>query len=162
MVISLASSPGKLEKSGPNKVIDHLNLTTWANLYDWPIKNSVFPFTGLTEKALLRASPLVLSMWLQTVKFVVKKSKCAGSAQEIGFSAPNACSLPWLVQGATHLCTSKTECNKLDLTAAQYFSLVDYNDWFRWFAISSYYVYAVPVKLRHLILLSRVTYWALV
>jgi len=26
------------------------------------------------------ASPPVLSMWLQTVKFIVKKSKCAGLA----------------------------------------------------------------------------------
>jgi hypothetical protein len=43
-------------------------------------------------------------------------------AQEIGFSAPNSCSLPWLViKGATQLCTSKKECNKLNLTAAQYF-----------------------------------------
>ncbi len=42
--------------------------------------------------------------------------------QEIGFSAPNSCSLPWLVKGATQLCTSKKkECNKLDLTAAQNF-----------------------------------------
>jgi len=65
------------------------------------------------------------------------------------------------------------EC-KLDLTAAQYFWLVDHNDWSRWFAISSPHVYAVPItvllvgwpkkkaKLEHLILLSRVTYWALV
>jgi len=30
----------------------------------------------------------------QTVKFIAKKSKCAGLAQEIGFSAPNLCSLP--------------------------------------------------------------------
>jgi hypothetical protein len=45
--------------------------------------------------------PPVLSMWLQTVKFIVKKSKCAGLAQEIGFSAPNSCSLPWLVKGTT-------------------------------------------------------------
>ncbi len=37
------------------------------------------------------------------------------------------------------------ECNKLDLTAAQYFSLVNHNDWFRWFAISSPHVYAVAV-----------------
>jgi hypothetical protein len=70
--------------------------------------------------------------------------------------------------------TSKKECNKLDLTTAQYFWLVDHNDWSRWFAISSPHVYAVPVtvllvglqkkpaKLRHLIVLSRVTYWALV
>ncbi len=50
-------------------------------------------------------------------------SKCVGLAQEIGFSAPDSCSLPWLVKGATQLCTSKTECNKLDLTAAQYFLL---------------------------------------
>jgi hypothetical protein len=39
----------------------------------------------------------------------------------------------------------KRECNKLDLTAAQYFSLVDHNDCSRWFAISSSHVYAVPV-----------------
>jgi hypothetical protein len=51
----------------------------------------------------------------------VKKSKCAGLAQEIGFSAPNLYSLPWLVKGTTQLCTSKKECKKLDLTAAQYF-----------------------------------------
>jgi hypothetical protein len=50
-----------------------------------------------------------------------KKSKCASLAQEIGFSAPNSWSLPWLVKGATQLCTSKKECTKLDLTAAQYF-----------------------------------------
>jgi hypothetical protein len=51
----------------------------------------------------------------------VKKSKFAGLAQETGFFAPNSCSLPWLVKGTTQLCTSKKECNKLDLTAAQYF-----------------------------------------
>jgi hypothetical protein len=47
-------------------------------------------------------------------------SKCAGLAQEIDFSEPNLCSLPWLVKGATQLWTSKNECNKLDLNAAQY------------------------------------------
>jgi len=72
---------------------------------------------------------------------------------------------------AQHSCAPpKKECNKFDFTAAQYFCLVDDNDWSRWFAISSSHVYAVPVtvllaglpkqaaKLRHLILLSRVTY----
>jgi hypothetical protein len=54
-------------------------------------------------------------------KIYCEKVKCAGLAQEIGFYAPNLWSLPRLVKGATHLCTSKTECNKLDLTAAQYF-----------------------------------------
>jgi uncharacterized membrane protein len=29
--------------------------------------------------------------------------------------------VPGLVKGATQLCTSKKECNELDLTAAQYF-----------------------------------------
>jgi hypothetical protein len=94
---------------------------------------------------LLEQCPPVLSMWLQTVKFIAKKSKCASLAQEIDFSAPNSCSLTWLVKGTTQLCTSKIECSKLDLTAAQYFSLVDHNDWSRWFAISSSYVYAVPI-----------------
>jgi hypothetical protein len=53
--------------------------------------------------------PPVLSMWLQTVQFIVKKSKCAGLAREIGVSAPNSWSLPWLVKGATQLSTSKKE-----------------------------------------------------
>jgi hypothetical protein len=92
----------------------------------------------------LRASPPVHSMWLQTVKFISDESKCASLAQEIGFSAPNWCKLPWLVKGATQLCTSKNECNKLDLTTAQYFWLVDHNDWSRLFAISSPHIYAVP------------------
>jgi hypothetical protein len=54
-------------------------------------------------------------------KIYCEKSKYAGFAQEIGSSAPNSCSLPWLVKGATQVCTCKKECNKLDLTAAQYF-----------------------------------------
>jgi hypothetical protein len=60
-------------------------------------------------------------MRLQTIKFIAKKSKCASLAQEIGFSAPNSCSLLWLEKGAAQLCTSKKECNKLNLTATQYF-----------------------------------------
>jgi hypothetical protein len=40
-------------------------------------------------------------------KFIVKKSKCTSLAQEIGFSAPNLCSLQWLVKGTTELCYSK-------------------------------------------------------
>jgi len=51
-------------------------------------------------------------------KIYCKKVKMC---QEIGFSAPNSCSLPWLVNGPTQLCTSKNECNKLDVTEAQYF-----------------------------------------
>jgi hypothetical protein len=84
-------------------------------------------------------------MRLQTVKFIVKKSKCAALAQEIGFSGPNSCSWPCLVKGATQLCTSKKECNKLVLTAAQYFRLVDHNDWSKGFVNSSSHVHAVPI-----------------
>jgi hypothetical protein len=84
----------------------------------WHIPNWV----RLTKKyQLLRASPPVISMWLQTVKIIVKKSKCAGLAQEISFSAPNSSRFPCLVKVAAQLCTSRKECNKLDLTAAQYF-----------------------------------------
>jgi hypothetical protein len=39
----------------------------------------------------------------------VKKSKCAGLAQEIGFYAPNSWSFLWLVKVAAQLCTSKKE-----------------------------------------------------
>jgi hypothetical protein len=63
-------------------------------------------------------------MWLQTIKFIATKSKCASLAQEIGFSAANSCNLLRMVKSATPLCTSQKECNKLDLTAAQYFWLV--------------------------------------
>jgi hypothetical protein len=122
----------------------------------------------------LRASPPVLSMWLQTVKFIVKKSKCAGSVQEIGFSAPNSCSLLRLVEGATQLGTSRKDCTKFDLTVAQYFWLVDimigpgglllvvptymqFHLQFYWWGCQK-----KTAKLRHLILLWRVTYWALV
>jgi hypothetical protein len=93
----------------------------------------------------LRASPPVLSLWLQRVKFIVQKSKCASLAQEIGFSASTSCILLCLEQGPTQLCTPKKECNKLDLTAAEYSWLVDHNDWSRWFAINSSHVYAVLV-----------------
>jgi hypothetical protein len=69
-----------------------------------------------------RASPLVLSMWFQIVKFIAKKPKCAGLAQEIGFSTPNSRSLPW-----------KNVINWTWLRS-------------RWFPISSPKVYAVLVK----------------
>jgi len=86
-------------------------------------------------------------MSLHTVKYIVKKSKCASLALDIGFSAPKLCSFPWPVKGPTHLCASKKECNKLDLIAAQYFSLVDHNDWSRYFAFSSPHAVPVPVLL---------------
>ncbi len=100
-----------------------------------------------------------------------KKWKCAGLAQEIGFSAPDLWILPWLVKGTAQLCSFKKERNKLDLTAAQYFWLVDHNDWSRCFAVSSPHIYGSSsfidgvakkktAKLWHLILLSRGTYWA--
>jgi hypothetical protein len=78
--------------------------------------------------------------------------------------------LLWLVKSTTQLCTSK-KSNKLDLIAPQYFLLVDHNDWSRWFGISSpprmwgssWWGYQnKKAKLRHLILLSRVMYWATV
>jgi hypothetical protein len=37
------------------------------------------------------------------------------------------------------------KANKLDPTAAQYFWLVDHNDWSRWFVISSSHVSAVRI-----------------
>jgi hypothetical protein len=49
----------------------------------------------------LKASLTMFNMWFQIIQFIVKKSKCANLAQEISFSAPNSCSLPWLVKGVT-------------------------------------------------------------
>jgi hypothetical protein len=51
-----------------------------------------------------------------------KKSKCVGSAQEIGFSSTKFVHFAVAGKGTTtQVCTSKKECNKLDLTVAQYF-----------------------------------------
>ncbi len=57
-----------------------------------PLLRPLFCFTRCLQRRaesrlcwnlrLVRASPPVLSMWLQTVKFIAKKSKCAGFAQE--------------------------------------------------------------------------------
>ncbi len=51
----------------------------------------------------------------------MKKSKCAGLAQEIGFFCTKFLQLAMAGEWHNTLCTSKKECNKLDLTAAQYF-----------------------------------------
>jgi hypothetical protein len=79
--------------------------------------------------------------------------------------------LPMAGNGRNTFVRLKKRVYKLDLIVAQYFWLVDHNDWSRWFAISSCHIYVVPItvllmglrkikaKLRHLILLSRVTYW---
>jgi hypothetical protein len=58
---------------------------------------------------------------LQRVNIYCEKVEMCCLAQEIGFSAPKSCSLPWLIKGATELGTSEKECKKLDLTSAQYF-----------------------------------------
>jgi hypothetical protein len=58
---------------------------------------------------------------VHTVKFIAKKLKCDSLAQEIGFSASNSRPLPWLVKGATQMCTSIKEYNQLHMTVAQYF-----------------------------------------
>jgi hypothetical protein len=104
LIIFIANCRQKYWKSGMQRSNELTNNTV--------IVKHVIPTTTIitspTLLSLLRASPPVLSMW-QTVKFIAKKLKCAGLAQEIGFSAPNLCSLPWLVKGATQLCTSKKE-----------------------------------------------------
>jgi len=76
--------------------------------------------------------------------YCIKVKMCRFSSGN-WFSCTKPWSLPWLVKGATQLCTSKKECNKLDLTAAEYFCLVNRNDWSRWFAITSPHIYTVPV-----------------
>jgi len=59
---------------------------------------------------------------------------------KIGWRKPTICrfgsaklpTLPWPVKGAWALCTSRKECNKYDLTAAQCFWLAHHNDSSRW------------------------------
>ncbi len=69
----------------------------------------------------LRVSPTLAQYVTRESKFSAKKLTCAGFALEIGFPAPNSCSLLWLVKGTTQFCTSKKECNKFDLTTTQHF-----------------------------------------
>jgi hypothetical protein len=140
-----------------------------------------YPCLPKVEYKWLKASPPMLSMWFQTVKFIVTMWKCACLAPEIDFSASNLCSLPCLVKGATQLCTSKKQCNKLDLTAALLIAvykqigtiwLVNHSAWSTCLLLvvpqicSSNYSFIGGVakkksaKLKRLILLSKVTYWA--
>jgi len=97
-------------------------------------------------------------------KIYYEKVKMSRFSSGTGIFCTKLVQLAVAEKGTTQLCTSKKECKKLDLTAAQYFWLVDHNDWSRWFAISSPHIYAVPVtllsvglgkkkraKLRHLI-----------
>jgi hypothetical protein len=57
-----------------------------------------------------------------SAQYVIPDSKiCCAKVRKLVFSAPNSCSLSWLVKGATQLRTCEKECNKLDLTAVQYF-----------------------------------------
>jgi hypothetical protein len=48
---------------------------------------------GFTSRV-SRASPMVLNIWLPSVKFIAKQSKFAPLAQEISIPPPNSCSLP--------------------------------------------------------------------
>jgi len=131
------SLPAKASKNHPTQSYNTQNQTQFLIQPERERDPRNWMQTTFDQHHLLRASPTVLSMWLHTVKFIAKRSKCAGLAQEIGFPAPNSCSLLWLVKGTTQLCTSRKTCNKLHLTVAQCFWLVDHNDWSRWLAISS-------------------------
>jgi hypothetical protein len=64
------------------------------------------------------------AQYLTPDRIYCENVKMCRFSQEIDFSALNSFSLLWLVNGATQLWTSKKECNKLNLTAAQYFWLV--------------------------------------
>jgi hypothetical protein len=58
---------------------------------------------------------------------IAKKSKCASLAQEIGFSASNSCTLPWLVKDATQLCTSNKEVQFITLFKLDLISISDWS-----------------------------------
>ncbi len=108
------SSQAHGQRAGRSFTYTPLGLNFWITRFQKPRRTfSEVPGIGYTCESFITASPTVLSVWLQRVKFIAKKSKCAGLTQEIGFSAPNSRSVPWLVNGATELCTSQKECNKL-------------------------------------------------
>jgi hypothetical protein len=95
----------------------------------------------------VRASPPVLSMWLQTAKFIVKNPKCAALAQEIDFSAPNSCSLHGCEMAQHIYAPPKKNVINWTWLHLNSFWLVIHNNWSRWFAISSSHVYAIPVTI---------------
>jgi hypothetical protein len=43
---------------------------------------------------------------------------------------------------------AREECNKYDVIGSHCFGLSSYNDWSRWFAISSSHLFAVPVSVQ--------------
>jgi hypothetical protein len=112
-------------------------------------KNPGGPFWGPRDWLYLwaiRASPNGAQYVTPDSKIHCEKVKmCRFSSRNWFFCTKFVLACPWVVNDATQLCTSKNECNKLDLTAAQYFWLVDHNDWSRLLAISSPHLYAVPV-----------------
>jgi hypothetical protein len=72
--------------------------------------------TQRTQVLARRAKPKVTKSISTGAQYVTpnrtvycKKVKMSQIAQEIGFSAPNSCSSPWLVKGAREVCTSKKE-----------------------------------------------------
>jgi hypothetical protein len=121
----------------------------------------------------LRASPMVLSMWSCTSVIGGTKSYVCRFHSGKWFWLSIIAYVAWLLKGAAALCTCRKECNKCDLTAAQYFSLAHHNDWSRWFAISSPPPICCPsfsfiggVAKEYITILGcekyfcRVTYWA--
>jgi len=71
----------------------------------------------------LRASPMVLSMWSCTSVIGGTKSYVCRFHSGKWFWLSIIAYVAWLLKGAAALCTCRKECNKCDLTAAQYFSL---------------------------------------
>ncbi len=131
-------------------------------------------FMWLEEGSVLRASPQVLSMWLETIKFIAKKWKCAGLAQEINLSAPNSCSLLAVAGKRRNSCAppkkSVINWTWLRLSISDWLIIMIGRDGLL-SAVPTYmqlqlqfYWWGCPKKnqpkLRHLILLSRVTDWA--
>jgi hypothetical protein len=78
----------------------------------------------------------VLRTWSCTVKLDEQNPTYAGLAQENGFGSALLQRWPWVVKGASALCTCRKECKKYDPTAAQCFWSAHHNDLSRWFAIS--------------------------
>jgi hypothetical protein len=97
-----------------------------------------------------------------------ERQNCASFSSGNWFFCTKFVQLPWLVKVVTQLCTSKKECNKLDLTAAQYWSIVMIGLGGLLLVVSTYMQFQLQVYgwgcqkiktaiLRHFILLSRVT-----
>jgi hypothetical protein len=102
-----------------------LIMSSWSfyDCWSWKVIASADDKEEIFELLIVntKVTPWTNQQWQKsTVKCSVKKSKCAGfQLSRLSFLHQICAMCRGWVKGATQLYTSKKECNKLDVTAAQ-------------------------------------------